>query len=341
MSTNSGGARGNLSPESQNDGADNPIAWLITRYLLVCGGLGTMEVVLQFIPPGGLAYYYISGLLERKSVLETSEAYSGGCGWVLTVSMLAGGLLLWHKQSLYVRAMWIVCPLVILHVCAQELVWLAIGYGGFGFTLGMLIGNMVGDLGSCAAAVTVLWFVGRGRRAPRDVIRLIGAVLLMIGILESTKMGLGAKHALDVYRWANASWRSAVNWSAYMVFLLMCVAAGAWLVTLPRKRLLTVAAWLLFGAISTAIARCLRMSEFTMSSGQSLISTLRASQYPLTALVFLWFVLRYKRTLYADESACRVCGYLLRGLPTGGHNCPECGAFFVRRAPEAPGLCGT
>lgn len=341
MSTSTDRPKRDPLPGSPDDRAVSPIVWLITRYLLVRGGIGTLDLLLALVPPDGLAYKYAFGVLSGEAATGFEfERASCFCGWLLEVSMFAGGMLLWRRPSSCVPVVWILCTLTIVHACAQVLAYLQF-HLTHGYPLLDAFGGMVDSVGPCAAVVCLLWFLHRGFRSTRRVVQLVGGVVLIVGMFSALSVALMAETLYRVGRdMMESSWTWIPRVLAQPVLSVTWIAAGLWLLMSPRKAGISIAALLLCVNTAAVIALWLPVLDgsFVIPSGFQRVETmLDHAPYPLTALVFLWFALRHRGTLDPEESVCSSCGYLLHGLPTDGHHCPECGTFFVRRGAVSPG----
>lgn len=312
-----------LPAESQNNGADNPIVWLITWYLLVNGGLGTIDFLLSLVPPEGWTYRYVVG----TNVGCEYERVSYFSDQVLELGMLAAGVWLWYRPSWCVRLLCFISTLAIIASVLKTFHWrecLAPTHA---------VSAILPSVGFCVAAICVLGFLHRGLRATCHVLRLAGCILLVVGLFHLAAESLTAESSYGI--WRHMSWHFTAMWLAGPYRALVWIGTGAWLLLFPRRLAVSLAVLLVCASILYVIARWLPTFAGLWNQSRGGIEWIRSvvfqASFPLTALVFLCFVLRYKHSLKPDDSKCSSCGYLLYGLPTDGHNCPECGQRFERK----------
>ena len=124
----------------------------------------------------------------------------------------------------------------------------------------------------------------------------------------------------NVNRWQDRAWK--VFYLTGPLVPLAGLATGLCLLVAPSKPLSACALVLLVCAVARTVVTATMLGWGCWMARE-----------PLVALAFLVFVLAYRPRGDPTNPTCSTCGYSLRGLPTTGHRCPECGREFTLPAP--------
>ena len=288
----------------------------------------------------GLANWIVAPLVEGTNPLGSlwptrpDRAYSvlHAFGYVPLLASYVlrpfAAMLLWRDPRLLLVTLCIVCPLDwlanLLFVSATIALEL-----GTSPTINGAASAAIAFLWDCMLFVYTLWVARRVRAgAPMRVMSFIACMLVTYGVCFSVSYSLrfldpgpfGLSAAV-----ARADWRHQIAYLTWPLVPLACLAIGLWLPLGPSKPLAPCASVLVLCSAATAVADLTSFGWHWHFEDDLVI-----------ALAFLIFVLAYRPRGDPANPTCATCGYSLRGLPTTGHRCPECGREFTLPAPPEP-----
>ncbi|MGD8450790.1 MAG: hypothetical protein PVJ57_03130 [Phycisphaerae bacterium] len=310
----------------------------MTGYLLVVGIFGAASALLDLCRNDGPLYRALTGSWYGSTgtwALIDEARYL--CSVATGVLALLAGLVLWRRPTAWLAAVTLVCGVMlaetILSLSSTTHEWAVDPPSTF-----VCIGVALVWTAEVAIPTCVVWAAWRSRCRPTRSMVVVAWTLVIYGACGSFWYCLLFLDPGEHGYACNVDWGMDWKWALWYItrplLPLICLGAGVGLI-LGRARRIPAAAFALVCATSAVAVPeivCWYGGTVALQGGpgaetvQLFVDGLCA---PAVALWFFIFVLRYKAAIDPSNPVCPQCGYSLRGLPSHGHRCPECGRQFA------------